>query len=269
MLVIIHLTSLSPLVSTPILPLQLFAFPRPPTATVGIPQVERAITVHLCPHETPPHGGTVRISHPKPVSLRPLSWCTDHRCPRDQASVCPSPWVPSAGPPLSGARYHIALASRSVEPPCVAPGRDAADLSGLPLAVAETIDQARAPSTRQTYALKGSLFANWCSSCREDPRRCRIGVVLSFLQESLERRLSPSTLKVYVATIAWCSGPWCSGRPVPGKAWFHREVPEWCQEDESLQVTPCALLGPLYRPSWTSEWPPWAAGLSRAEIPVG
>ncbi len=82
------------------------------------------------------------------------------------------------------------------------PGRDAADLSGLPPAVVETIIQARAPSTRQTYALKWSLFATWCSSRREDPRRCTIGVVLSFLQERLERRLSPSTLKVYVAVIA-------------------------------------------------------------------
>ncbi len=69
-------------------------------------------------------------------------------------------------------------------------------------AVVETIIQARAPSTRQTYALKWSLFATWCSSRREDPRRCTIGVVLSFLQERLERRLSPSTLKVYVAAIA-------------------------------------------------------------------
>ncbi len=43
-----------------------------------------------------------------------------------------------------------------MEPPCVAPGRDAADLSGLPPAVEETIIQARAPSTRQTYALKCS-----------------------------------------------------------------------------------------------------------------
>ncbi len=84
----------------------------------------------------------------------------------------------------------------------MAPGRDTADLSGLPQAVVETITQARAPSTRQAYALKWSLFANWCFSRREDPQRCTIGVVLSFLQERLERRLSPSTLKVYVAAIA-------------------------------------------------------------------
>ncbi len=109
--------------------------------------------------------------------------------------------LPRCIPPLSGAWHHMAPASRSVEPPCVAPGRDVADLSGLPPAVVETITQARAPSTRQTYALKWSLFANWCSSRQEDPRRCMIGVVLSFLQESLKRRLSPSTLKVYVAAI--------------------------------------------------------------------
>ncbi len=44
----------------------------------------------------------------------------------------------------------MAPASRSVEPPCVAPGWDVADLSGLPPAVVETITQARAPSTRPT-----------------------------------------------------------------------------------------------------------------------
>ncbi len=118
---------------------------------------------------------------------------------RDSTSLAHSS---EEGPPFSGSRHHMAPASRSMEPPCVAPGRDAADLSGLPPAVVETIIQARAPSTRQTYALKWSLFATWCSSRREDPRRCMIGVVLSFLQERLERRLSPSTLKVYVAAIA-------------------------------------------------------------------
>ncbi len=77
-------------------------------------------------------------AHPAPL------WCTIHRCPWGQASVCPSPWAPSC-----------------VLQSCSAPGR-----------------------------------------IGEDPRRCTIGVVLSFLQERLERRLSPSTLKVYVAAIA-------------------------------------------------------------------
>ncbi|KAL0152633.1 hypothetical protein M9458_052356, partial [Cirrhinus mrigala] len=54
----------------------------------------------------------------------------------------------------------------------------------------------------QAYALKWGLFADWCSSRREDLQRCLVGVVLSFLQEKLERRQSPSTLEIYVAAIA-------------------------------------------------------------------
>ncbi len=131
---------------------------------------------------------------PLPAVLFPDRGPPRHRCTGTQLAsgltqVCVSPSEP------------MWQTMWSMEPPCVAPGRDTADLSGLPPAVVETIIQARAPSTRQTYALKWSLFANWCSSRREDPRRCMIGVVLSILQERLERRLSPSTLKVYVAAI--------------------------------------------------------------------
>ncbi len=64
------------------------------------------------------------------------------------------------------------------------------------------------PPTRWSYVRGWSLFATWCSSRREDPWRCTIGVVLSFLQERLERRLSPSALKVYVTTMQWTAGPW-------------------------------------------------------------
>ncbi len=135
-------------------------------------------------------AGCAQLAHPDLVSRTHF--------PRDSTSLA---HFSEEGPPPSGARHHMAPASRSMEPPCVAPRRDAADLSGLPPAVEETNIQSRAPSTRQTYALKWSLFANWCFSHREDPQRCTIGVVLSFLQERLECRLSPSTLKVYVAAI--------------------------------------------------------------------
>ncbi len=67
--------------------------------------------------------------------------------PRDSTSLAHSS---EEGPPFSGARHHMAPASRSMEPPCVAPGRDAADLSGLPPAVVETIIQARAPEPAST-----------------------------------------------------------------------------------------------------------------------
>ncbi len=56
-------------------------------------------------------------------------------------------------------------------------------------------------STRHAYTLKWNLFIEWCSSHREDPRRCSITAMLSFLQQGLDRRLSPSTFKVYIAAI--------------------------------------------------------------------
>ncbi|XP_052438415.1 uncharacterized protein LOC127977534 [Carassius gibelio] len=98
--------------------------------------------------------------------------------------------------------HHLAPSSRPLETPCLVPGQDAEVLGGLPQEVVNTITSARAPSTRHAYALKWNLFVEWCSSRREDPRRCPIAVVLSFLQQGLERRLSPSTLKVQVAAIA-------------------------------------------------------------------
>ncbi|KAI2661241.1 Transcription activator BRG1 [Labeo rohita] len=126
--------------------------------------------------------GCALLAHPDLV-CRPYA-------PHDSPSLEDSPEV---GPSSSGDGHNPAPASRPLEPPCVASGRDSADLTGLPQAVINTIIQARAPSTRQAYALKWGLFADWCSSRWEDPQRCSVGVVLSFLQDKLERRLSPST----------------------------------------------------------------------------
>ncbi len=119
--------------------------------------------------------------------------------PRNSPSLANSS---EEGSPFSERGHPLAPASRFVESPHMVPGRDAAVLGGLPPSVVNTITSARAPSTRPAYRLKWNLFVDWCSSRREDPRRCPIAVVLSFLQDGFERRLSPSTLKVYVAAIA-------------------------------------------------------------------
>ncbi len=119
--------------------------------------------------------------------------------PRDSPSLAD---YSEEGSAFSETGHPPAPASRLVETPCVVPGRDAEVLGDLPQEVALTIASARAPSTRRAYALKWNLFTEWCSSHREDPRRCSIRAVLSFLQQGLERRLSPSTLKVYVAAIS-------------------------------------------------------------------
>ncbi len=57
------------------------------------------------------------------------------------------------------------------------------------------------PVSVLVLALKWILFVDWCSTERT-PGDAGRGFVLSFLQEGLEQRLSPSTLKVYVATVA-------------------------------------------------------------------
>ncbi len=119
--------------------------------------------------------------------------------PRDSPSLAHSS---EEGPAFSETGHPLAPASRPLEASYLVPGRDAEVLCGLPQSVVDTITSARASSTRRLYALKWNLFVDWCSSHREDPRRCPVRVVLSFLQEGLERRLSPSTLKVYVAAIA-------------------------------------------------------------------
>ncbi len=135
--------------------------------------------------------------------------------PRDSPSLADSS---EEGSTDSETGHLMAPASRPRETSGLVPRRDAEVLGDLPQEkkkkkkVVDTITSARAPSTRHAYALKWNLFVEWCSSHREDPRRCPIRVVLSFLQQGLERRLSPSTLKVYVAAIA------ANHDPVEGKS---------------------------------------------------
>ncbi|KAL0173211.1 hypothetical protein M9458_033522, partial [Cirrhinus mrigala] len=151
--------------------------------------------------------GRDALAHSWPQGLLNLLAQTEEQvllvAPYWPTQTCPSlEDSPEEGPSFSGDGHNLAPASRSLEPTRVASGRDTADLTGLPQAIINTITQARAPSTRQAYALKWGLFADWYSSRHEDPQRCSVGVVLSFLEEKLERRLSPFTLKVYVAAIA-------------------------------------------------------------------
>ncbi len=79
--------------------------------------------------------------------------------------------------------------------------------TGLPERVLNTISEARAPSTRRLYALKWSVFSTWCLNRGENPSTSELAVVLSFLQELLDKGRSHSTLKVFVAAIAAFHAP--------------------------------------------------------------
>ncbi len=82
----------------------------------------------------------------------------------------------------SGETGHpLAPESRPLEASCLVPGLGSEVLGDLAQWVVDTITSTGAPSTRRLYAL--NLFVDWCCSHQEDPRRCPVGVVLSFLQE--------------------------------------------------------------------------------------
>ncbi|XP_051960623.1 uncharacterized protein LOC127628011 [Xyrauchen texanus] len=87
--------------------------------------------------------------------------------------------------PLRKEEFALVSASRPLETPRLVPGRDAEDLAGLPPTIVDTINQARATSTRHLYAQKWHLFADWCSSRAEDPQRCAVSPRELHLQDRI------------------------------------------------------------------------------------
>ncbi|XP_029975786.1 uncharacterized protein LOC115408980 [Salarias fasciatus] len=108
------------------------------------------------------------------------------------------------GPVVSGARRNISSS----------PGQaGSVDLAcewfnlrtvGLPLNVIETIQSARAPSTRTLYGRKWSVFEKWCSDSHQVPFQCSVTGILSFLQDMVDKGRAFSTIKVYLAAISAC-----------------------------------------------------------------
>ncbi len=112
--------------------------------------------------------------------------------------------APETGSPLSGERNNMAPPPRAVGSLHLAAQREP---TGLPERVLNTISEARAPSTRRLYTLKWSVFSSWCLNRGENPSTSELAVVLSFLQELLDKGRSHSTLKVFVAAIAAFHAP--------------------------------------------------------------
>ncbi len=122
------------------------------------------------------------------------------------ADSSPLAHAPETGSPLSGERNNMAPSTRAVGSPSLAARREPIS---LPERVLNTISEARAPSTRRLYALKWSVFSTWCLDCGENPSTSELVVVLSFLQELLDKGRSHSTLRVFVAAIAAFHAPIC------------------------------------------------------------
>ncbi len=78
----------------------------------------------------------------------------------------------------------MASTARVMGPACVATRREP---FVLPESVLNTMAEARAPSTRRLNALKWSIFSAWCQDRDLDPVTSDVSVVLSFLQEMLDK----------------------------------------------------------------------------------
>ncbi|XP_013877385.1 uncharacterized protein LOC106527140 [Austrofundulus limnaeus] len=104
--------------------------------------------------------------------------------------------------PLSGRGGDFSPTPRTMEAACLPAERSSLLAKGLSPAVIATIQNARASSTRGLYSYKWQAFERWCKNRHLDPFQCAIGDVLTFLQELLDKGLSFSTIKVYLAAIS-------------------------------------------------------------------
>ncbi|KAL3979316.1 patched 2 [Sarotherodon galilaeus] len=75
---------------------------------------------------------------------------------------------------------------------------------GMPPKVIETIQNARASSTRSIYSSKWRVFEEWCHGKQIIPFQCSVVELLCFLQDLLDKRRAFSTIKVYLAAISAC-----------------------------------------------------------------
>ncbi len=114
------------------------------------------------------------------------------------------------GPPLSSEQHDMASMAQIMGPLCVAARRET---FGLLERVLNTMAEARTPSTRRLYALNYSIFLTWCQDRYLDPVTSDVSVVLSFLQEMLDKQHSSFAIKVYAAAIAAFHAP-IAGRSV-------------------------------------------------------
>ncbi len=90
------------------------------------------------------------------------------------------------------------------------------------------------------YSLKWSVFSAWCSIRGTDLISCKISLKLSFLQELLDKRRSPSTIKVYAAAIA------ASHTPILGQSVGRKQLS--CSFSERIKrLNP---IRPFTIPTW-------------------
>nr|XP_043888269.1 uncharacterized protein LOC122773567 [Solea senegalensis] len=107
-------------------------------------------------------------------------------------------------PPVPGTRGDLPPPPRPRGALGLARERFNLDAAGLPPQVIDTIQSARASSTRALYGCKWRVFEEWCESRLTVPFQCSVVDLLCFLQELVDKGRAFSTVKVYLAAISAC-----------------------------------------------------------------
>ena len=114
------------------------------------------------------------------------------------------------------------------------------DTEGLPQGVIDTIQSARAQSTRAAYDGRWSAFEKWCLQEQVVPFQASVRVILSFLQSLMDKGLSFSSIKVYLAAISACHVGFGNDT-----AWMHPLVRRYMKGASRLLQVPKSLV-----PAW-------------------
>ena len=111
---------------------------------------------------------------------------------------------PAQGSPLPSGRGDLPSAPGPRSALGLARERWNLNAAGLPAQVVDTIQNARALSTRRLYSGKWRVFEHWCDSRHAIPYQCSVVDLLCFLQGLLEKGKAFTTIKVYLAAISAC-----------------------------------------------------------------
>lgn len=140
-------------------------------------------------------SGPVNDSHSPSLAIETLAG-------RDNTALVPG--TMASVNTVSGAWTDISSPHREAGTVCLASGWFNLRTVGLHLGKIETIQNARAPSTRSLYENKWSVFEKWCSDMQEISFQCSVTVILGFLQDMMDKGKAFSTIKVYLAAIPAC-----------------------------------------------------------------
>ena len=163
--------------------------------------------------------------------------------------------------PVTVEGEHLLSLPRAPPVACLAPEWPDLLLYSCYQAVVQTKISACASLTRLMYANRWKVFSGWCDSQNVDPEHFSIPVLLKYLQTLLDKGLSASTIKVYVAAIS-AQHAFMDGRSVGSHALVGRflkgvirlrppravRVPSW-----DLPAVLEALCSPPFEPLEHSE----------------